>query len=81
MQCSAVDALKNFIPAYLHVDGAGDDITLKYLDLLKDPNAAARRGAALAIGILPFEYLAPRWKDVLTKLSTACTIQVCLFYF
>lgn len=48
----------------------------KYLDLLTDQNVAVRRGMALAIAVLPYEVLAKRWKDVLMKLSTCCSIEV-----
>ncbi|KAK1326064.1 hypothetical protein QJS10_CPA01g02700 [Acorus calamus] len=77
IQSCAVEALKQFVPAYL--DGSGDVIavsmTSKYLELLDDPNVAARRGSALAIGALPFNLLASKWKDILTKLCSSCRIE------
>ena len=56
--------------------GGTCDITSKYLELLTDQNVAVRRGSALAIGVLPYELLARRWRDVLTKLSSCCAIEV-----
>ncbi|XP_008812353.2 tubulin-folding cofactor D isoform X2 [Phoenix dactylifera] len=77
IQCAAVDALKHFVPAYLVALGdiVANEVTLKYLKLLDDPNVAARRGAALALGILPYGFLAVRWKAVITKLCSSCTIE------
>uniref|UniRef100_A0A803NDM4 Tubulin-folding cofactor D ARM repeats domain-containing protein n=1 Tax=Chenopodium quinoa TaxID=63459 RepID=A0A803NDM4_CHEQI len=74
---AAVDALKHFVPAYLQpTNGKGSsDITSKYIEQLSDSNVAVRRGAALALGILPCEFLAKRWKDVLIKLSKSCEIE------
>ncbi|XP_058084985.1 tubulin-folding cofactor D [Magnolia sinica] len=76
IQVSAVEAIKHFVPAYLaHMgDGTANNIT-KYLELLGDPNVAARRGSALAIGVFPFEFLATRWRDVITKLCSSCMIE------
>lgn len=78
VQFAAVNALKHFIPAYLVMlgDKAANEVTLKYLELLDDPNVAARRGAALALGILPCELLVHKWRSVGTKLCSSCTIQV-----
>lgn len=56
------------------------DIPKKYLEQLTDPNVAARRGSALAVGILPFGFLAKGWKNVLSKLCRACEIEVCIFF-
>ncbi|KAF8380470.1 hypothetical protein HHK36_027956 [Tetracentron sinense] len=77
IQSSAVEALNHFVPAYLVTTGNGGtyDMTSKYLELLTDPNVAARRGSALAIGVLPFEVLAKRWKIVLLKLCNSCIIE------
>lgn len=77
-QYSAVDALKNFVPAYLVTlgDKVANEITLKYLELLDDPNVAARRGAALALGILPYEFLVRKWRSIITKLCSSCSIKV-----
>lgn len=78
IQSAAVEALKHFVPTYLTTANSGGsaDITLKYLELLTDPNVAVRRGSALAIGALPSEFLAKRWKLVLPKLCSSCEIEV-----
>ncbi|KAL7238660.1 hypothetical protein ACSBR2_004702 [Camellia fascicularis] len=77
IQNAAVEALKHFVPAYLV--GADDksvsDIMSKYLEQLTNPNVAARRGSAFAIGVLPFELLAKRWKIVILKLCSACAVE------
>lgn len=77
IQNVAVEALKQFIPSYFVKtdDKAVDTVISKYLDLLRDPNVAARRGSALAIGVLPFDFLARGWKVVLPKLCNACAIE------
>ncbi|KAL8138024.1 hypothetical protein V2J09_004025 [Rumex salicifolius] len=77
IQTVAVNALKHFIPAYyLPVDEKGIvNITFKYMNQLNDPNAAVRRGSALALGVLPYEYLAKNWKDLLLKLCKSCLIE------
>ena len=78
MQNAAVEALKCFVPAYLvnTDDKRVDDFLSKYLEQLRDPNVAARRGSALAIRILPLKFLAKRWNVVLPKLCSACMIEV-----
>jgi hypothetical protein len=78
VQCAAVDALKNFIPTYLVPSGekVANDIISKYVALLDDPNVAARRGAALALGILPYKFLVLKWMPVMSKLCSSCTIEV-----
>lgn len=77
IQIAAVNALKHFVPAYLEPTNskATSDITSKYVEQLSDSNVAVRRGSALALGILPYEFLAKRWKDVLSKLSKSCEIE------
>ncbi|MCL7043675.1 hypothetical protein MKW94_029328 [Papaver nudicaule] len=77
IQNAAVAAFKHFVPAYFvsTEDGGPKDITLKYLKLLKDPNVAARRGSALAMGVLPFEFLATKWRAVLLELCSSCAIE------
>ncbi|KAK2968570.1 hypothetical protein RJ640_006761 [Escallonia rubra] len=77
IQSATVEALKHFAPAYLGKkdDKAVNDIMLKYLEQLTDANVAVRRGSALAIGVLPFEFLAGRWKIVLPKLCSSCVIE------
>ncbi|XP_057955692.1 tubulin-folding cofactor D isoform X2 [Malania oleifera] len=77
IQNAAVKALKHFVPAYLLTacqEGSGD-ITLKYLEWLDDPNMAVRRGSALAIGVLPYEFLEKRWRVVLLRLCRSCAIE------
>ncbi|KAL3516980.1 hypothetical protein ACH5RR_023882 [Cinchona calisaya] len=77
IQHAAVEALKRFICAYLV--GMGNksiyDILPKYLEQLGDANVAARRGSALALGVLPFDFLANQWKVVLLKLCSSCEIE------
>ncbi|XP_031113928.1 tubulin-folding cofactor D [Ipomoea triloba] len=77
IQGAAVAALKSFIPAYLVATENKPliDIPKKYLEQLTDPNVAARRGSALAVGILPSGFLAKGWKNVLSKLCRACEIE------
>ncbi|KAK9742802.1 hypothetical protein RND81_03G198300 [Saponaria officinalis] len=77
IQMAAVDALKHFVAAYVQpMDGKGaSDITAKYAEQLRDPNVAIRRGSASALGVLPYEFLAKRWKDVILKLSKACEVE------
>uniref|UniRef100_A0ACD5U5V7 Uncharacterized protein n=1 Tax=Avena sativa TaxID=4498 RepID=A0ACD5U5V7_AVESA len=74
IQSAAVDALKHFIPTYLVSSGekTGNDIISKYVTLLDDPNVAARRGGALALGILPYEFLLIKWMPVMSKLFLVC---------
>ncbi|GAA0175136.1 chaperone [Lithospermum erythrorhizon] len=77
IQSAAVDALKPFISTYLvTTENKGSvDIVPKYMEQFSDSNVAARRGSALAIGILPPELLAKRWKDILLKLCDSCAIE------
>ncbi|KAF8672215.1 hypothetical protein HU200_049712 [Digitaria exilis] len=77
IQCAAVDALKHFIPTYLVSSGekTANDVISKYVALLDDPNVAARRGAALALGILPYKFLILKWMPVMSKLCSSCTIE------
>ncbi|KAJ7962155.1 tubulin-folding cofactor D [Quillaja saponaria] len=77
IQNAAVKAQKQFIRAYLYSadDEVVGDVTLKYLNMLTDPNVAVRRGSALAIGVLPYEFLIGRWRDVLLKLCSCCVIE------
>lgn len=81
VQNAAVEALKHFVPAYLlnAEDKTINDFVSKYLEQLRDSNVAARRGSALAIGVLPLKFLATRWKVVLPKLCIACAIEVSLW--
>ncbi|KAM1263652.1 hypothetical protein ACFX2G_029250 [Malus domestica] len=77
IQDAAAEALKHFVQTYLVASSVGGtgDITSKYLELLSDPNVAIRRGSALALGVLPCELFAHRWKDVLLKLCNSCLIE------
>lgn len=77
IQNDAVKALEHFVRAYLvttNNEGASS-ITSKYLEQLTDQNVAVRRGSAMALGVLPYELLANRWRDVLLKLSSSCMIE------
>lgn len=77
IQNDAVKALEHFVRAYLFTtnnEGASS-ITSKYLEQLTDQNVAVRRGSAMALGVLPYELLANRWRDVLLKLSSSCMIE------
>ncbi|XVF87970.1 hypothetical protein PTKIN_Ptkin19aG0011000 [Pterospermum kingtungense] len=78
IQTAAVKALKHFVQAYLIAtdNKAATGITLKYLLLLNDSNVAARRGSAMALGVLPYELLASQWRDVILKLCSSCAIEV-----
>ncbi|KAL4336004.1 hypothetical protein GQ457_07G015330 [Hibiscus cannabinus] len=79
IQTAAVKALKHFVQAYLvATDNKGavsNNITSKYLQLLKDANVAVRRGSAMALGILPYEMLANQWREVILKLCSSCAIE------
>ncbi|XP_075094332.1 tubulin-folding cofactor D isoform X4 [Nicotiana tabacum] len=77
IQGAAVAALKSFFPAYLVASESKgiNTITSRYLEQLTDPNVAARRGSSLALGVLPYKYLAKGWKDILWKLCAACEIE------
>nr|XP_016438894.1 PREDICTED: tubulin-folding cofactor D-like isoform X2 [Nicotiana tabacum] len=77
IQGAAAAALKSFLPAYFVAleSKSFNAITSKYLEKLADPNVAARRGSALALGVLPFEFLGEGWKDILRKLCAACEIE------
>ncbi|XP_057805540.1 tubulin-folding cofactor D [Salvia miltiorrhiza] len=77
IQNAAVEALKHYIPTYLvSMENKGvNDIMSRYLEQLTDPNVAARRGSALALGVLPLEFLSRGWKSVITKLCGSCEIE------
>lgn len=77
IQCAAVDALRSFVQAYLvsFNEKVPNGIISKYLELLDDPNVAARRGAALGFGILPYEFLYTGWREILSKLCKSCLLQ------
>jgi hypothetical protein len=78
VQNAAINALKHFFQAYMVAaeTGGTGDIMSKYLQMLTDPNVAIRRGSALALGVLPYDLLANRWRDVLLKLCSCCAIEV-----
>lgn len=57
-------------------DKKAADLISKHLKHLTDPNVAVRRGSALALGVLPYELLIAKWKDVVSKLCSACMIEV-----
>ncbi|CAN8280534.1 unnamed protein product [Cochlearia groenlandica] len=77
IQNAAVSAVKQLVQSYLvGNDKKAVDLISKHLNHLKDPNVAVRRGSALALGVLPYELLATKWKDVLLKLCIACRIEV-----
>ncbi|XP_052192957.1 tubulin-folding cofactor D [Diospyros lotus] len=77
IQNAAVESLRHFVQAYLidKDDKSVNEVIFKYLEQLRDPNVAARRGSALALGKLPSKFLATRWKVVLPKLCSACAIE------
>ncbi|CAN4125852.1 unnamed protein product [Withania somnifera] len=77
IQGAAVAALKSFFPAYFVSleTKVFKAITSRYLEQLTDPNVAARRGSALALGVLPFKFLSEGWKGILHKLCAACEIE------
>lgn len=77
-------ALQRFVRSYLLPANAATvaRTTAKYITMLKsDPNPAARRGAALAFSALPYELLAPLWKDVVDALCAATLPEVSMIYF
>lgn len=71
-------ALKAFVPAYMSpvAESFVTRTTLKYLQILKTYNPAAQRGAALALGALPYDLLAPVWRDVVDTLCFALALKV-----
>ncbi|KAJ1436266.1 Tubulin-specific chaperone D, C-terminal [Sesbania bispinosa] len=77
IQIAAVKGLKHFIHEYFHASDtkSTSDLTVKYLDMLTDPNVAVRRGSALALGVLPYELLASQWRNVVLKLCGCCIIE------
>ncbi|XP_020891431.1 tubulin-folding cofactor D isoform X2 [Arabidopsis lyrata subsp. lyrata] len=76
IQNAAVNAVKQFVQSYLVCnDKIAVDLVSKHLTHLTDPNVAARRGFALALGALPCELLTAKWKDVVLKLCSACQIE------
>ncbi|XP_010559107.1 PREDICTED: tubulin-folding cofactor D [Tarenaya hassleriana] len=76
IQNAAVNAVKQFVQSYL-VGSSSEavDLISKHLKLLTDTNVAARRGSALALGVLSYNLLVAKWKDVVLKLCSACEIE------
>ncbi|PKA48420.1 hypothetical protein AXF42_Ash020938 [Apostasia shenzhenica] len=76
IQVAAVEALRHFAHAYLvHLnEKVPEKIISNYLELLDGPNVAARRGAALAFGVLPYEFLITKWKDIIRRLCSSCLL-------
>lgn len=75
IQVCAVESLKQFVRTYLISADAllVKDITSKYLQVLRsDPNVAAKRGSALALSVLPYEFLIADWRIILKTLCAAC---------
>ena len=72
--CSALAAFAtNYIPSG---DGASIQRTSdRYLGLLTDPNVAARRGAAAALGALPAWLLKPLSRQILAGLAAATEVR------
>uniref|UniRef100_A0A1J3H4V5 Tubulin-folding cofactor D n=1 Tax=Noccaea caerulescens TaxID=107243 RepID=A0A1J3H4V5_NOCCA len=76
IQNAAVNAVKQLLQSYLiGNDKKCVDLISKHLKHLTDPNVAVRRGSALALGVLPYELLIAKWKDVVLKLCSACKIE------
>ena len=77
IQTAACSALAAFAATYIP-NGDADSVeraSNRYLGLLTDPNVAARRGAAAALGALPSWLLKPIRRQVLVGL--ACATEVC----
>lgn len=77
IQVCAVESLKQFVRTYLISADAllVKDITSKYLQVLRsDPNVAAKRGSALALSVLPYEFLIADWRIILKTLCAACLV-------
>ncbi|GAQ86916.1 Beta-tubulin folding cofactor D [Klebsormidium nitens] len=78
IQASAASALSAFAAAYLLPSKPErvNRTTLKYAAIIRDdPNPAAKRGCALALGALPKPLLNPVWKEVLDTLCGATVLQ------
>ncbi|CAH2063338.1 unnamed protein product [Thlaspi arvense] len=76
IQNAAVNAIKQLLQSYfIGNDKKVVDLISKHLEHLTDPNVAVRRGSALALGVLPYELLISKWKDVVLKLCSACKIE------
>lgn len=77
IQVCAIESLKQFVRTYLISADAllVKDITSKYLQVLRsDPNVAAKRGSALALSVLPYEFLIADWRIILKTLCAACLV-------
>lgn len=77
IQTAACSALAAFAAAYIpHGDAESVERTSdRYLGLLTDPNVAARRGAAAALGALPPWLLKPLSRQVLAGLACATEVR------
>ena len=78
IQTAACSALAAFAAAYI-TSGDADSVQRtsdKYLGLLADPNVAARRGAAAALGALPVWLLQPLSRQVLAGLAAATEVRL-----
>ena len=78
IQTAACAALAAFAASYI---STGDQEAVhrtseKYLALLTDPNVAARRGAAAALGALPCWLLQPLSHQILAGLAAATQVSV-----
>ncbi|EOA23407.1 hypothetical protein CARUB_v10016587mg [Capsella rubella] len=77
IQSVAVSAVKQLVQSYIvGNDKKSVDLISKHLKHLTDPNVAVRRGSALTLGVLPYELLTAKGKDVVLKLCSACMIEV-----
>ena len=83
IQSAACSALAAFAASYITTGDAEATkrTTDKYLGLLTDPNVAARRGAAAALGALPTWLLQPLSRQVLAGLAAATEVRNCLVVF
>ena len=80
IQTAACSALAAFAATYIR-DGDADSVqraSNRYLGLLTDPNVAARRGAAAALGALPSWLLMPLSRQILAGLACASEVSQAL---
>ncbi|KAJ7541816.1 hypothetical protein O6H91_10G078100 [Diphasiastrum complanatum] len=78
IQVSAVAGFQAFVKFYLLPATATTirNVVTKHVEALnKDPNPAKRRGAALALGALPPEYLLDSWREVINALCFASSLE------
>lgn len=77
IQSAACSALAAFAATYIP-NGDADSVQRtsdRYLGLLTDPNVAARRGAAAALGVLPSWLLKPLSRQILAGLASATEVK------